>query len=262
VAVLRAVGRSEATPTELLTSAFFTRNLVEGSRTTGHYWSLAVEEQFYLVWPLLLVTLRQSRRRSIVTAALILVAPLWHHANVKMFGATNVNWLRADLRYESLLAGALLALLRHEAGPRLLLDRASSVGSAACAIVAAALLAALTQEHRFPGSGQLVLDLFEVGCVTAILQLVLSRRAPLAERVLSLPPLVWLGRVSYSLYLWQQPSFYGFRAGGADAFPWNVVTALARGTLAFFLVEKPTDRIRARFQRSAPDPPGVLPSRP
>jgi len=67
---------------EYFSAAFFFRNFTSGTQLTGHYWSLAIEEQFYLLWPATLCILPKSKRLSI-TLLLVLIAPLWRQLNIK-----------------------------------------------------------------------------------------------------------------------------------------------------------------------------------
>ena len=74
-------------------------------------------------------------------------------------------------------------------------------------------------------------------------------------RLFNLRPVVYLGTLSYSLYLWQQP----FMASGAawpGPFPWNLLAALVVALASFYLIERPALRLRARLQtRTIAHPP-------
>jgi len=112
-------------PLEWLGSAFFFRNLIANDTTsqlTSHYWSLSVEEQFYLIWPLM-VMLASPRRRLWVTASLCLFAPVWRYLVMKLGAGVYANPARIDLNYDSLLIGAVLALLQQRTRFRTVLDR-------------------------------------------------------------------------------------------------------------------------------------------
>lgn len=117
-AFMALTGRS-STPLQWLACLLFFRNFnLPGGESvgdagvlTGHFWSLSVEEQFYLFWPLLLRLLPRPWRLK-ATVAAFLAAPFWHQCLIWHYGAGQLNVLRTDLHYHFLLAGVSLALAR------------------------------------------------------------------------------------------------------------------------------------------------------
>src|SRR6266516_2983488 len=82
--MLGLVGLASVTSTEPLYAAFFVRNLMpNGGQHLGHFWSLAIEEQFYLLWPLAFLLLRSNRRRLLFASLMFLVAPFWKYGMFK-----------------------------------------------------------------------------------------------------------------------------------------------------------------------------------
>src|SRR5260370_29458627 len=75
---------------EILASLLFVRNLVPGSELTNHFWSLSIEEQFYLFWPLTLVLL-PARYRLPTTTTLCVFAPLWRQLSREWFLPSSIN---------------------------------------------------------------------------------------------------------------------------------------------------------------------------
>lgn len=169
----------------------------------GHLWSLAIEEQFYLVWPavLLLAAARGRRTTSVVVAAGIVVAIvvrvwLWrggHH--------WSQVYTRTDARLDALLIGSGLALAAHRGAPWVdRLVRWRGTGILGAAVVGAAALSLRESSSVLFHGGFTVVAL---GAGLLVLG-ALDGAAP-AARLLAAAPLRAVGRVSYGVYLWHLP---------------------------------------------------------
>ena len=160
-----------------------------------HTWSLAVEEQFYLVFPLLMVLLfRWLRRRDRVGMALAAVAVASFVLSAwQVRTRPEAAFYLAPARAWELMLGALLAL-----GAVPAFGRRNTVMAEVTAVAGVSLLmfGFLTYSNAtpFPGAAALV------PCVgTAML---IHGRGTTVHRALAWPPLVFIGMISYSLYLW------------------------------------------------------------
>ncbi|ABS64037.1 acyltransferase 3 [Parvibaculum lavamentivorans DS-1] len=162
-----------------------------------HTWSLGVEEQFYIVFPLLMLVFARAKRASLGIAisslaiASLIVSEIMarHHPNAAFY-------LPHSRAYE-LLAGSLIALYRPTGdtlGPRI-----SAVLRASGAIMIAASVGTYHEGMVLPGFAMLLPVLG-----VALMLLADDRDEPLAQ-ALSWRPLVFVGLCSYSLYLWHQP---------------------------------------------------------
>jgi len=193
-----------------------------------HLWSLAVEEQFYLVWPLVLLALLAAlgRRTVLGVAALVAVSFAW---SVLSTAATpTAAYFSTPARAWELGAGALLALVVRRQVPRPWLSRTG------LALVGAAALA-FDERTAFPGSAAALPVLGTV--------LVLLGGAPL--RLLVNPVSAYVGRLSYSLYLWHWPVVVLAAAllpAGAGRTAAVLGVAAVLSALSLHLVEDPVRR--------------------
>lgn len=170
-----------------------------GGSILDHFWSLAIEEQFYLVWPL--IVLAFSRRTLMfVAGAMILVSPLVRTLMVLNDAPALAVYVLTPARMDGLAMGALIALMvRGPKGIDPLMPWAWRLGSAG---LASFLLIVLVRRD-FSTDDPLVLTL-GISCLTifyaSVLVLSLTFR-PLAN-VMEVPVMRWFGKYSYGLYVW------------------------------------------------------------
>jgi peptidoglycan/LPS O-acetylase OafA/YrhL len=244
-----AIGWIAMSPGDFLHSVLYISNYRWLSADTwlsyplGHTWSLAIEEQFYLIWPAALVLL--GTRRGLWTAVgfLMLVPVLRvtaYHVPLWQGGAQHAFETAAD----AIAIGCALALAREWLW-RQRFYRA--LIRSPLLLLTPALLVALDltrdRPHLFLG--------FSITAMNVLIALLVDRciRTPEGRlgRLLNAAPLVYVGTMSYSLYLWQQLFLTGTPPGFTGIFPLNLVLALGCAWVSFQLVEKPMNRLRARL---------------
>ena len=242
--LLGFLGLASVAHNEPLYCVLFVRNLmVSGSTHLGHFWSLAIEEQFYLLWPVAFLLLRSDRRRLVFSGALFLAAPFWQHLMFRLAGgAMYVNSWRFDLRYNALIAGCCLALLRHDGKLRLVaVNRAFTSTPAALGALAATIAGCAGLAGAFSPS------LSFIG-VAAFINFAVERKSGVIGSFLNWGPMIWIGQLSYSLYLWQQVFCWRSQIPWLGQFPQNIVAALGAATLSYYLLEIPLAKIRRRVR--------------
>lgn len=204
-----------------------------------HFWSLAIEEQFYVVFPLVLLLLfRASRRRRWVLPTGLGVLMLLSLSSQLYWAQVDMNWAYygTDARLYQLLAGALLAvgMRATSAGPRGAGAQVLAVGGVAAMVLLGSGVLSMSPSVRGIAA--------TAGSVAVIYGLMRAVDQPLS-RLLSMRVPVFLGKISYGTYLWHWPvillleEVIAVRPLVLAAIATGVSTALA--ALSFELLESP-----------------------
>ena len=189
----------------------------------GHLWSLATEEQFYVLWPPVLIILLRRRARIVRGLLLLFVTLVGYRLLIATLGGgADRIWFAPDTHADGLVLGCLIAFLR----------RRGLVVPPWCGYLALGAFAGLCLTAAPGPSEPYLLPAVEAAAAGAILA------AP-GMRALAFAPLVWLGMISYSVYLWQQP----VHALGQS--PFVLPLAILLGWLSYGFVERPFRRRRS-----------------
>jgi peptidoglycan/LPS O-acetylase OafA/YrhL len=214
----------------------------------GHTWSLSVEEQFYLCWPFLMKYMG-SRRALWGAVALILLAPLIRLLEWQLLpGLREGIGTRFETIGDSIAMGCVLAGTRHWLHSQRLYLRL--LNSRFMVVVPFLVLAASALHDRPRLSFLIGFSAMNIGIALCIDWCVTNYDGRVG-RALNSAPLVFIGVMSYSIYLWQQ-IFLNRNSGSVlCTFPLNIVLVAACSLASYYLVEQPALAIRRRVQQGS-----------
>ena len=228
-------------------------NFGKAQNDLGHLWSLGIEEQFYLIWPLTLWLLAKLKISSKMMIPLILFASLVVMAHRTSLWNDGTSWIilyiRTDTRLDSLLIGAMFAYVyRHYQMPSKILNSVATLS-----LMGLVYIKYVLDKSPF---------IFEMGwTIIALLAgfiiLSVAEGVFFVQKVFTWRPLTMIGKVSYGLYLWHMPIFLLFgRHVTSGPRPLRlligIVIASVVTSLSWFFIEKPFLNLKNRRYGNVP----------
>jgi peptidoglycan/LPS O-acetylase OafA/YrhL len=238
---------------EVAGSLFFFRNYQFAADPRGiyttHFWSLSIEEHFYLVWPALFLVLGNRRALWFATAGASASA-FWRLYELS-HSASAMRALQTDARLDGLLLGAALALLLTHARVQAFIF--ANFQREMPLLLLPAIFINLLLAHNRPSFTSYLL-------IVATLAYTIIVKQGTVFWWLNLRPIVWIGEISYSLYIWQQIFLLHpvglLPLGRLSVFPFNLACALVAATCSFYFIERPAIELGKRlYARKVYDPP-------
>ncbi len=214
-------------------------DLFAGHSPVAHFWSLAIEEQFYVVWPLALLGLLRWRRVGPARLLVVVTALFLASAASARLGSGNVTYFASWTRAAEILAGAWLAVWLSRAARLPTWWRHLATPAIGLVILLSIVTPAATGWAYSGG-----LPVFSLVSVALIAGLQVPGRT---RRALSIRPLVGLGRISYGVYLVHWPVFVYLDEVRTGSEGWNLalarigVTAVIASAM-YIVLERPIRR--------------------
>lgn len=216
--------------------------------TIFHTWSLSIEEQFYLLWPLTLLLAHRRRNAERIALALIVAMPL---VRVALYFVAPV--LRGHEPYmvqgwiDTMMVGCVLAIIQKN--PKWIAWRERNLKGWVAVLLALLFLEGIPALASFLPHRVESVFLMTIGktagalCIGGVMIYLISNSQSPAGKFLNNPVVAHIGVVSYSLYLWQQ-LFVEKNAFVKLDFPLNLLCIFACAEISFFAIERPSARLR------------------
>ena len=213
-----------------------------------HTWSLSVEEQYYLIWPVILLVFFKMgfnyRKILVISSVLLILSFIFSQllCTSDTFGSWGYYILPS--RAGELLVGCILAFIHTENKDCKYTTLSSYLGI----ILIIFSLFLLNNKSVFPGINALYPSL-GAACI------IYGNRSSFINKLLSLKPVVYIGLLSYSLYLWHWPVLAFLRYGYPGELPLSliliaVILITVLSLLSYYLVEKPVRSVKLTFPRA------------
>jgi peptidoglycan/LPS O-acetylase OafA/YrhL len=259
IGLLGTIGIASVTGVDIAKAAFLCANYLPVHKEVHHFWSLSMEEHFYLFWPAVLTFLGNQRAKIAALGGILAVFGWRTWALYQHYDIINTTAVaRTDLRLDVFLIPCTMAILLRDPVWRQRAQRMITPVVCVALFVVLALMKVFRDISPLFASCEM---LFQAFMYPVFIIYTVFNPTSLSGRFLELKPLRWIGRVSYSIYLWQQIFTRGTWGGmHIPTLPLKLAAVMALASLSYYLLERPLIRIGRGLQADHPAPKPKLQS--
>ncbi|MGK6319562.1 acyltransferase family protein [Sphingomonas sp. DT-204] len=227
----------------------------------GTLWSLAVEEHFYFIMPFVILLVAARVRPMLMFAAAMCIVPfllrfLYLGLHPEFLG-TDIIYRLSETRFDSIAWGVLLAVICETAQAQRLIATLSSNR----ALIAGGVILLLSYVFRDPYFKDTIrYTMRGIACLLLVANVVFGQRAAPLQTVFNLAPVAWVGRISYSLYIWHGAAAWFVDPAKKYHDPLHglmyVAITFVCAVLSYYVVEQPFLKLKSLWKprRKVPEP--------
>lgn len=247
IGILSLFGLINLSLNRWLSTVFFLANYTSAEINwyLGHFWSLAVEEHFYFLWPFAFLLLASNNKRVIFIVSLALFIAFWRALDFRYQitgSSAAVFWGRTDIQVDNILWGVAIALAYSDYQYKKYIDLLLGTHNSFIFLISILILMVFMPTLNWK------IEFFFITVKAIIIPLLILwttlNNSSVISKMLEIGLIKTIGKLSYSLYLWQQL----FLVWNVDkissfmllqSFPLNLLAAFACAIMSYFLIEKP-----------------------
>ncbi len=217
---------------------------------TGHLWTISAEEIFYIFYPLAFTALYRKNKKLLNCLLVLVILILVPLARLINTGTFNTFAFNIFMRGDAIAIGCLLAL-NYDRAVAVKINRYAAIGVVVSLLILSNIFLQLEDSDQtiktlLGASGWSLPDNL---AIAILLVISIEQKNTIWHKLLNSKPMIFIGTISYSIYLWQQIFTSNLDLGKINLLPFNLLFIFIASALSYSLIEKPFLKFKERFSR-------------